>query len=98
GLELRPELEDRVHDLLVRPGAETGDGDRPGRVDDRPDGTEVDLDSAVEARVERHIRKERLRPGDHTGEGRAETGVDEAADRRMGARQVVGELVALDRH
>ena len=96
--ELRPELEDRVHDLLVGAGAEAGHGDRPGRVDHRPDRPEVDLDGAVEAGVERHVGEERLRPGDDARESGAEPRVDEAADRRVRPGEVVGELVALDRH
>ena len=83
GPQLRPELEDRVHDLLVRAGAEPGHRDRPRRVHDRPLRPQVDLDGAVEAGIERDVREERLRPGDHAGEGRAESGVDEAADRRV---------------
>ena len=97
GHDPRPELEDRVHDLLVGPGAEAGDGDGPGRVDDGALGAQVDGDDPVEAGVQRNVGEERLRPGDDAGERRAERRVEERADDRMRAGEVVVDLVALDR-
>ena len=94
----RPQLEDRVHDLLVRPGAEPGDRDRPGRVHDGALRAEVDGHGPVEAGVERHVREERLRARVHRRGGGAEPGVQERADRRVRAVQVVVDAVAVDRH